>query len=37
VPAGGRFVCNLGLGHMKTCRAAYQDHRAYQWLLQRGH
>jgi len=33
VPAGRRFVCELGLEHVETCRAAYQDHRAYDWLL----
>jgi predicted esterase len=34
VPVGGRFVRDLGLPHVETCRAAYQDERAYGWLLQ---
>jgi hypothetical protein len=34
MPVGGRFACDLGLPHVDTCRAAYQDQRAYNWLLQ---
>jgi hypothetical protein len=34
VPVGGRFFCDLGLEHVETCRAAYRDRRAYDWLLQ---
>jgi predicted esterase len=34
VPVGGRFACDLGLPHVDTCRVAYQDQRAYDWLLQ---
>ena len=34
MPVGGRFACDLGLPHVDTCRAAYQDQRAYDWLLQ---
>jgi predicted esterase len=33
VPAGGRFVCDLGLPHVETCQEAYGDQRAYDWLL----
>jgi hypothetical protein len=33
LPAGGRFVCDLGLHHVETCREAYGDQRAYDWLL----
>jgi predicted esterase len=33
LPAGGRFVCDLGLPHVETCREAYGDRRAYDWLL----
>jgi acetyl esterase/lipase len=34
IPVDGRFACDLGLPHVDTCRAAYQDQRAYEWLLQ---
>jgi hypothetical protein len=30
---GDRLVCDLGLSHVETCRAAYRDERAYAWLL----
>ena len=32
-PVGGRFVCDLRLPHTDTCREAYLDQRAYNWLL----
>ena len=32
-PAKGRFVCDLDLPHVETCRDAYGDQRAYDWLL----
>jgi hypothetical protein len=32
-PARGCFVCDLGLPHVETCREAYGDQRAYDWLL----
>ncbi|HJU17624.1 MAG TPA: prolyl oligopeptidase family serine peptidase [Stellaceae bacterium] len=31
-PVGDRLVCDLGLSHVETCRAAYGDARAYEWL-----
>jgi dienelactone hydrolase len=33
IPVDGRFACHLGFGHVETCCAAYQDQRAYDWLL----
>lgn len=30
---GDRLVCDLGLSHVETCLTAYQDARAYKWLL----
>jgi hypothetical protein len=30
---GDRLICDLGLSHVETCRAAYGDERAYEWLL----
>lgn len=35
MPVNGRFACDLRLPHVDTCRTAYQDQRAYDWLLQR--
>jgi poly(3-hydroxybutyrate) depolymerase len=31
--AGNRLVCDLGVSHVETCLAAYDDERAYRWLL----
>jgi acetyl esterase/lipase len=33
MPVGGRYALDLGLHHVETCQAAYQDQRAYDWLL----
>jgi hypothetical protein len=30
---GDRLICDLGLPRVETCRIAYKDERAYEWLL----
>ena len=31
---GNRLICDLGLDHVATCRAAYGEKTAYDWLFQ---